>query len=58
MMLGYVLIDDVECEITNMYDSHGDDTDDIERAFAIVFYHPDGYWVSACVKPYGEVLYH
>lgn len=51
MPLTLVLVDGTQCEITNMFDVDGEDTDDPEAAHSVVAKMPDGKWIAQEVGP-------
>jgi hypothetical protein len=46
-----ILADGTVCEITNMFDVDGDETDNPDMAFSVFARHPDGRWISQQVSP-------
>ncbi|WAJ28249.1 hypothetical protein [Antarcticirhabdus aurantiaca] len=45
------LSDGTLCEIVELFDLDGDETDDPEMAFSVVARHPDGTWLAHAVEP-------
>jgi hypothetical protein len=46
-----ILRDGTVCDVIDMFDVDGDETDDPERAFSVVVKHPDGRWIAQQVGP-------
>ncbi len=46
-----VLLDDGECQVTEMFDDEGDETSNPEEAHSIVGVYPDGHCISMQVDP-------